>query len=84
MMLESGGAYIASDVRSREMTTDEQAWLRARVLTAIRMAVGMFREKRVGADDSLFEGGLGGLARGTTEEIAACLGMRTPQCHRGQ
>lgn len=54
---------------------DRECWVRDRVETAIRMAVAISREKRVGADEDQTDCALSGLANGTAVEIIYMLGM---------
>ena len=54
---------------------DQEAWVRERIQTAIRMALALSREYHVGADSPLFRQAIRGLVEGTAVEIIHTLNM---------
>ena len=56
-------------------TCDQEAWVKDRIETAIRMALALNKNRFVGADDPAYTGGLNGIVNGTAYEIISLLGM---------
>lgn len=59
-----------------QVTPDQEVWLQARILTAMRMALSLRHERRVQADEFLYLYGLSGIAEGAAVEIVKLLGLR--------
>lgn len=57
------------------VSPDQEAWVQDRILAAMRMALSMHRERRVGADEPAFQAGLRGIAEGASIEVIRTLGM---------
>jgi hypothetical protein len=54
---------------------DQEAWVQDRILTAMKMAISLHKERRVGADLHALDYGLRGIAEGTAIEVIRTLGM---------
>lgn len=54
---------------------DRECWVKARILTAMRMALSIKRERSVCADDQIYQCALEGIANGTAVEIIQTVGM---------
>jgi len=62
-------------VRNRKVNCDEEACLKDRIYTAIRMALAVRAERKVSADDDSYSFGLDGIVNGTAKEILFTLGL---------
>ena len=54
---------------------DQEAFVQARIISAIHMAIGVIRERRVQADDPIAQYAIRGIAEGAAFEIIGTLGM---------
>jgi len=54
---------------------DQEAWTKARILTAMRMALALQPQRICGADNDAFQSGLQGIANGTAVEILHTLNI---------
>lgn len=61
------------------ITPDQEAWVKARIETAIDMALALKARRKVEADSNLFDFAIAGLVEGTAFEIIYTLGLRP--CH---
>ena len=64
---------------SKVISCDQEAWLLQRLMTLIRMAETLRRERHVGTDEIPIGNGIDGLVHGTAHEIVSILGMHC--CH---
>lgn len=58
------------------VTADQECWVRDRILTAIRMALAVHEQQRVGADCGIETSALQGIADGCAAEVIHTLGLR--------
>ena len=56
---------------------DQECWVKARIATAIRMALDLKRNRFVCADDPIFKSAISGVVNGAAVEIIHTLGMET-------
>lgn len=66
--------YAANDLPVANC--DQEAWIKARILTAMRMAVRLDRAVNVGDEIDLFESGIEGVANGCAVTIIRILRMQ--------
>ena len=55
---------------------DQEAFIKDRLYTVIRIAISIYKEKNVGADDNLINGALEGLINGVAIEIIQLFGIK--------
>ncbi len=60
----------------RAVGPDQECWVRDRIMTALRMALAISREKRVCADKTILDSALDGIANGAAVEVIGHLGLR--------
>ena len=59
----------SGNTNPNKISPDQESWIRSRVLTAIRMGVAVWKNKRVSTDDPILNKAWYGIAEGTAEEI---------------
>lgn len=65
------------DARNKPtVTPDQEYWVKARIETAMRMAIRLHREQKVEADSMAFHYGVKGIAEGTAREIINLLNLQ--------
>ena len=76
MELNKQQEFTQARIEGRRIAScDQEVWVRERILTAIRMSLALYGERRVGADDPSFKQAVHGVAQGTAVEIIHTLGM---------
>ena len=68
------GEAIGIDLRI--VNCDQESWVQARVLTAMRMAVRVSQERKVQADQPIQDYAMSGIAEGAAFEISNTLGLK--------
>lgn len=59
----------------KKVLADQEAWVNARIRTAIRAALAVQKEHRVGADSRIIQYAIRGIVQGTAAQIIDTLGM---------
>lgn len=55
---------------------DQEAWIKARILTAMRMAVNLRHEQNVRDEEAIYECGIEGIANGCAVTVIRILRMQ--------
>lgn len=59
----------------RKVTCDQEAWVKGRIESTIKMAMSLKENRRVGADDPMYVCGLNGIINGAAWEIIRTVGL---------
>lgn len=76
---EAGQPVSMGQAIERKLDCDREAWLKDRILTAMRMAIAVRNQKRVDADSSTYESALEGISNGAAIEISHQIFGQTPE-----
>jgi hypothetical protein len=79
--MNEDGQFVADENREETRnkptaTPDQECWIKARIETAMRMAIRLHKEMKVQADSNSFDYAVKGIAEGTALEIINLLNIQ--------